>query len=235
MTMIGVLSDAHGNQPAFELTITLLKKFGASQFVFLGDALGYLPTTAVLNSIEELKNNVVCVRGNHEDMLLSGQYNSAHEPSYQHQKTRHLMDNSQMELIKNWPTTASLNYKAGKALFIHGSPHDPTYGYVYPETDLAAFSVKERFVFMGNTHRPFVRMHGDATFINVGSCGLPRDHGALGPAVLFNEQTGIVRIIRFDIRKSTQRALAMVGLVHPSVIKLFERQTQHYEGELIGN
>jgi len=45
--MIGILSDAHGNRPAFDLAISVLQGYGAKIFYFLGDAVGYLPTTDV--------------------------------------------------------------------------------------------------------------------------------------------------------------------------------------------
>jgi hypothetical protein len=40
---------------------------------FLGDAVGYVPSAAVLDSLARLGSKVQCIRGNHEAMLLEGQ------------------------------------------------------------------------------------------------------------------------------------------------------------------
>lgn len=230
--MIGILSDAHGNLPAFNLAINILKRNGANKLIFLGDAVGYLPTPDVISAIQDLGENISCIRGNHEDILLSGVFDPEREQVYQHEATLYQMNAAQVGFIKSWPEKAIKEFAAGSAIFIHGSPKDSIYGYVYQDADFSTFTIKESFVFMGHTHRPFVRQYHGKTFINVGSCGLPRDHGALGAAALFDEQTGSVRIIRFDIMKETQNIIDALGLVHPSVISLLTRRHQELEGEI---
>ena len=69
--VIGILSDAHGNRPAFDRAIEVLTREGARGFVFLGDAVGYIPTRAVVTSIRALGGAITCVRGNHDETMLS--------------------------------------------------------------------------------------------------------------------------------------------------------------------
>ena len=233
--MIGILSDAHGNRPAFDLSIKILRHHGAEKFFFLGDAVGYIPTLGVISAIQELGAAISCIRGNHEDILIKEKFDPSREAVYQHKTTKGNMNVNSRDFVITWPTELSLEFKAGNALFIHGSPQDHTYGYVYADTDLGVFSVNEQFVFMGNTHRPFIRQHKGSTFINTGSCGMPRDHGALGSIVLFNDQTGHIRILRFDIQREIQEAVEATGQVHPSVKNLFNRRTQKFEGEIVDN
>lgn len=230
--MMGVLSDAHGNWQAFDQGISVLKQLGATRFVFLGDALGYLPIADVLDSIDALGEQIVCIRGNHEDMILKGGLNPEQETVYQHERSRTMLTSRQHATINAWPNMLELDFPAGRALFVHGSPVDHTYGYVYPDTDLAQFDVSARYVFMGNTHRPFVRTEADTLFVNVGSCGLPRDHGSLGSVALFDDVSGKSKIIRFDIRQATAACLAQVTGIHEDVLALFSRQPAQYEGEL---
>src|SRR5262249_41499128 len=120
---------------------------------------------------------------------------------------------------------------------VHGSPDDHVWGYVYPDTDLAGFasdpSLAGAYVFMGNTHRPFVKKVGATTFVNVGSCGLPRDVGHLGACCVLDDRTGRVRLIRFDIRAETAAALARCGPVHARVLALLDRQEEELVGELV--
>lgn len=230
--MMGVLSDAHGNWQAFDRGISVLKQLGATRFVFLGDALGYLPIPDVLDSIDALGAQIVCIRGNHEDMILKGGLSSAQEAVYQHERSRIMLTSQQLAVISAWPTMLELDVPAGRALFVHGSPLDHTYGYVYPDTELQQFKVSARYVFMGNTHRPFVRAEAGTLFVNAGSCGLPRDHGSLGSVALFDDVSGESKIIRFDIRQATAACLARVTEIHQDVLELFSRQPEQYEGEL---
>lgn len=230
--MIGILSDAHGNRPAFDLCIELLRHYGAEMFIFLGDAVGYIPIPDVISAIRELDKEIICVRGNHEDTLLTGVFNPAKEAVYQHAITKSKMTADCIDFIKAWPSQLKIEFKAGASILIHGSPEDHLHGYIYPNTDLSKFEVEQKFVFMGHTHRPFIKNGPDTTYVNVGSCGLPRDIGILGSAALFNEQTGAVRILRFDIRKQIE--LATAGWpVHESVLALCQRQAPSYEGELV--
>ena len=215
--MIGILSDAHGNGAAFDRAVEVLTQEGARSFVFLGDAVGYIPGRSVVASILSLGSRIACVRGNHEEMLLSRISDPARAEVYQHSRTAALLEPADVDILREWPDRRRLDCPAGRVLFIHGSPQDPLHGYVYPDTDLTAFDVPEDVVFMGHTHRPFVRPCGNTLFVNVGSCGLPRDDRTLGSAVLFDEQHGDVRVVRFDIQQQNRSVIAAVEGLHPSV------------------
>lgn len=231
--MIGIISDAHGNSPAFEMAIRLLKKKGARRFIFLGDAIGYIPTVSVLHSIKRLNHQIQCISGNHEAILVSGKFNMQKEPVYQHIVTREHITDGLLSFINTWPKKIELEHSVGSALYIHAGPNDFTNEYIYPDTDLKQFSVSQSFVFMGHTHRPFIKKSGNTTFINVGSCGLPRDHGTLGSAVLFDEYTGEVRILRFKIKQELKQVKESFSGVHSSIWELQQRKPQTYIGEII--
>ena len=230
----GVLSDAHGNVEAFALACRLLRRHGADELLFLGDAVGYLPGGGVVNAI--ISEGIDAVRGNHEAMLLSGRTPDA-EDAYQLAATRAMLSHRAFEEIASWPATRRLELARGPAVLVHGSPSDPTFGYVYPDAELDEFAscaeLAGSTVFMGNTHRPFVRRHRSTTFVNVGSCGLPRDVGGLGAACLYDDSTGEARIVRFDIRAETARALARCGPVHDIVTRTITRTSERYVGELV--
>ena len=68
--LIGLVSDAHGNGRAFDRAVELLLAHGVRRLFFLGDAVGYVPSTAVLDSLARLGDLVQCIRGNHEAMLI---------------------------------------------------------------------------------------------------------------------------------------------------------------------
>jgi predicted phosphodiesterase len=229
--MIGLISDAHGNGHAFNIALALLRAHGATRFCFLGDAIGYIPSNSVLSSLTELGAQVRCIRGNHEEMLLTKNYPSDLDEIYQIKKTRTLLSNYHLNMISGWPNYLEEELAGKTMLFIHGSPSDPVFGYVYPDTDLSAFRVSHDFVFMANTHRPFLREHNGTMFVNIGSCGLPRDDGRFGSAALFDPQKKDVRILRFSITFPNEVIHQHDLTIHPMVRELFLRRSDKIIGE----
>jgi predicted phosphodiesterase len=222
---IGLLSDAHGNVEAFAQAVGLLRREGAEQLYFLGDAVGYLPGHAVVEAI--VGSDIAAQKGNHDAMLLEDG-NGEREAVYRHHETRAAMSPSLLEALAGWPDDRRLTLDGRSLHMVHGSLDSPLYGYVYPDTDLAQFSAPGgEVVFMANTHRPFIRRSADALFVNIGSCGLPRDVGGLGSACLYDTAAGEAEIVRFDIRDATHRALARCGPVHPSVAAVIVRRAEH--------
>ncbi len=229
--LIGLLSDAHGNAPAFRKGVALLKAEGAQSIYFLGDAVGYIPSIEVLEVLIEARGEIECIRGNHEAMLLDGGVEDAKDEIYQLARVRRMMNAAQMDMVAGWPDSLEVWLGAFKLLLVHGSPDDRTYGYVYPDSELSCFDADADVVFMGNTHRPFVREDRGRLYVNVGSCGLPRDAGDLGCAALFDAATGNARILRFDIGAETRDVFARVGGVHGAVLDLAARRQSDFVGE----
>lgn len=231
--MIGVLSDAHGNALVFRRMLDALFKLGAEKIIFLGDAVGYIPSVDVLATLMDMGARVQCILGNHEQMLLDGQYPEHLESVYQIQATRSLLTPEQVDFISSWPKFREIEYPCGRALFVHGSPQDYQNGYVYPDTKLDVFDVPHDLVFMGHTHRAFVRQQGARRFINVGSCGLPRDDGRYASSVLFDPKNGHVRLLRLDLSFFCADTYLARWVVHPSVTNLFLRRQDEVMGEFI--
>lgn len=220
----GVLSDAHGNVEAFRLAVSLLRRRGTKKFLFLGDSVGYLPGAAVVDELMT-SDEFLPIAGNHEVMLLDGNIPPEQDAVYRLTETRAAMDSRHLDFIRSWPRRRHLKLECGDLLLVHGSPSDETFGYVYPQTGLSQFDVAAgTAVMMGHTHHPFIRKNGATLFVNVGSCGLPRDCGNMGAACLFDATTGEAEILRFNIEAATQSAILRCGPVHPSVRELFQRR-----------
>jgi predicted phosphodiesterase len=232
-TLIGFISDAHGNSQAFDRGVSLLLAQGAERLYFLGDAIGYVPTAAVLDSLVHLGDWVQCIRGNHEAMLLEGQSDPASERVYQLEALRSSLTSRQLEMILSWPALRQEVFDGLKMLLVHGSPADPTYGYVYPDTDLAGFKPDADWVFMGNTHHPFIREHAGTYYVNIGSCGMPRDDGRYGSVALLDTKARNARILRFDITAESRQVLERFPMVHPSVRDVYERRRPAVMGDIL--
>jgi predicted phosphodiesterase len=222
--ILGLLSDAHGNREAFDQGLAVLREEGAQAVYFLGDAVGYLPGDSVVGAIREA--GITPIRGNHEAMLLAGP-DPHREGIFRLGETAAAMSPTNRAFLEQWPDRLELHTESGPVLLVHGSPRKPLDDYVYPDTDLQPFDVPgTRAVFMGQTHRPFVRTLGDTVFMNVGSCGLPRDCGHLGSAGLYDDVTAAARVVRFDIREATAAALRRCGPVAPEVLAVFDRRAE---------
>ena len=228
-----MISDAHGNSLAFERGVALLLEQGAERIYFLGDAIGYVPSAAVLDSLERLGSRVHCIRGNHEAMLLEGQINPARERVYQLEALRPTLTKHQLEMIASWPVFRRVETNGLRLLLVHGSPSDHTYGYVYPDTELSGFTPDADWVFMGNTHHPFIREAAGTRYVNVGSCGLPRDDGRYGSVALLDTNTRKARILRFGITEDCEHVLARFPMVHSSVREIYERRSAVVMGEIL--
>lgn len=222
--LLGVLSDAHGHVGAFELALAVLREAGVEQLRFLGDAVGYIPDPGVVRALQARR--IPAIRGNHEAMLLSKcAIAPERETIYRLDELRAQLEPDDLDYLGTWPIFRREIHAGVRCLFVHGGPHDPVFAYVYPDTALDEF-VDGSFdvVFMGNTHHPFVRECGGATFVNVGSCGLPRDADARGAVCIFDTHTRKARIVRFEIGASAQRVLAARSLAEP-VAALLRRCT----------
>jgi predicted phosphodiesterase len=228
---IGLLSDAHGNIEAFEYAVALLSSSDIDATYYLGDSVGYIPGPEVVSSLERL--DVTPILGNHEHMLLNNDYSSTDDDAYQLSNTRASMSNSMLRYVRSWPIKLQIEFAERIVIMVHGSLADPVRGYVYPDTELNDISSETPVtVFMGATHRPFARKIGNTSYINVGSCGLPRDSGDMGSVVLYDVELDHARILRFEIGELSSHALSRVGHVHQVVRETLDRRGP-FEGEVV--
>lgn len=214
--LIGVFSDAHGHIGGFDLALSVLEEAGASSFYFLGDAIGYIPGTAVVKRLMS-GGHVNAIMGNHEAMMLAGEpLEQKRAAVYQLESVLSELKPDELVFLRSLPTKRRLTHSGLRMLFVHGSPTDPTYGYVYPDTDLRPFSdIEADVVFMGNTHHPFVRTENGRLFVNVGSCGLPRDEDPRGCACLFDTVQHEARMIRYSISAESRSLMADGRIAEP--------------------
>lgn len=195
--ILGFVSDAHGNPAGLEACLRALEGEGTESVHFLGDAVGYFPEeNAVLDLLRV--HGVICVRGNHEAMLL-GELSvpEARGPAYRLGEAAARLSPAHREWIAEWPSRRELEVPGKRLLLVHGSPADPLGGYVYPDTDLAPLrELPFQAALMGHTHRPFIATAGLLTVVNVGSCGMPRDVGNLASCAVYDTVTGAAAILR---------------------------------------
>jgi predicted phosphodiesterase len=225
--IIGVISDAHGNVSDLKNAIKLCKQNGATSIYYLGDSLGYIPTTAALNLIIQDYSEVKSILGNHEFDILNNKITSREDLVKKHTEIRAALTEAQLSFLNALPRFIEETFGDFRALFIHGSPTDFVHGYLYEDSELKSKFLLENFdiIFMGNTHIPYIRSHKNCMLINVGSVGLPRDNGKYGSVAIMNIEKRFVEIQRFRLNISRESLRLMFGeLVHEDVYRVFDRE-----------
>ena len=222
---IGVLSDIHGHKLAACKAIEELRYLGAEKLYFLGDAIGYIPDPQVINV---LKNEVdICLLGNHELMFLEkcqqSIITSCETDVYRFSLLSDLINSEQLSILSSWPSHHYERIDDKSLMFVHGSPTNPSFGYVYPDTDLTQFSqINADVIFMGHTHYPMVRKENSILFLNPGSVGLPRGNQNFGSALVYDTKSGEMEFIWIDISVSSLAILETYDIA-PSVSKILKR------------
>ena len=234
--ILGFVSDAHGNALGLRRCVDALRRRGAHDIYFLGDAVGYLPgERAVLDLLAA--EGIACQQGNHEAMLLGDlPLDPVRDEAYRLNAARDRLSADDLAAIRSWPRTRDVEADGRRLLLVHGSPADPLRDYVYPDSDLTPFAgLPYQAVMLGNTHRPFVAPSGEVLVVNVGSCGLPRDRGDLAACATYDTRTGTAEILRVPVPAADVLAQFAGGgsAVHPSVNGCLHRMPAEFVGTVV--
>lgn len=209
---IALFSDVHGNAIAFRQLLDEAPFASAAVRVFLGDAVGYLPGGAEVVEILRATANVA-LQGNHDAMITGAlPIDPVADRVYRLAEQRESLDDSALAYLAALPRTAELD----GALLVHGSPSEPLLGRLQPDTpDDQIGALPAPYVFVGQTHRPFVRRIGMSTLVNVGSVGLPRDGTGRGCYAVWDSADGEVRLHSFPL--DARAILSEYPDLHPDV------------------
>jgi len=228
--MIAVISDIHANVEALRNVLEDISRHDVDDIICLGDVIGYGPSP--LQCIDLARLFSVSLMGNHEDALL-------YKPLGFNEKARRAIEWTRSQLNHpdeppdkkrwRWNFLGDLkrSHADGDAIFVHGSPRDPTREYIFPGdiTDEQKmninFSKIERVCFAGHTHvsgifseKGFISpvigekmgLEGlGKAIINVGSVGQPRDGDPRACYVLYDGNS--VRFVRVEYEMEKTIAL----------------------------
>lgn len=170
------------------------------------------------------QDNVKCIAGNHDAMLLGSiYYEHEKEPIYKMLESKGKITPENTEFLKKLLPKKEITVDGKKILFVHGSPLDPLNGYIYPDTDLSDLNEQQYdIIFMGHTHRSFIRETNGKKFVNVGSCGFSRDNGNKLTVALYDTVRNEVKLKNFIIDKE-KIIEAFSPFIHSSVINVLNR------------
>ncbi len=180
---IAVISDIHGNLPAFEVVLQHIKKQKVTKILNLGDIVGYIPfPNEVIDELRERK--ITGIIGNYDEKVIAfdkkkskwkNQKNRAKFQAFKFNNKR--LTKKNLKYLKSPPDKFRLKLQGRKTLLVHGSVEcnqEP----IGPDTTLARLKElaklsKAEIVMSGHSHRYFFKKVGDTYFINPGSVGMP--------------------------------------------------------------
>lgn len=221
--IIGIFSDIHGNLIALEQCLLLFNRLGVEKSFFLGDAVGYYPDgDLVLSRLSSL--TIECICGNHDAMLLGKlPIDSKKDEIYGLKKQEKYIEKQNIEFLQGWALKREISINNRHILMVHGSPWDPLREYIYPDADFRCFeNLPYDVIFLGHTHRPFIKKVGHTVVVNVGSCGLPRDQGDLLSFAIMDTTSGTINIVREKL--DVDLLLNKYANVHPNVLQCLARK-----------
>jgi predicted phosphodiesterase len=232
-----LISDIHSNLEALDAVLEDIRQQGINEVYCLGDIVGYGPNP--LECLEKVMDLDVCIRGNHDDAVLSDPDGFNIVALYAILWTR-----TQLKGRRPTSTAATLrwnyldglprNHTEGEFMFVHGSPREPTNEYVFcadiynNQKMEALFSRIERYCFQGHTHMPGVftrreflsphdcsfqyRLTDEKVMINVGSVGQPRDGDPRACYVVLMDDRVTFRRVEYSVDTTVKKIYAIRDL-----------------------
>lgn len=212
---VAVLSDVHGVLPALEAVLAEPDVRSADLIVLTGDlAAGPMPVPT-LDTLRELGDRAVWVRGNADRELVALSRGPAPSPDPISPWAAAQLRPDQVELLAGLPLTAELTLpELGRTVFCHATPRDDEevtlvdssldrWAEVFTGLDSGVSTVV-----CGHTHMPYVRLADRRLVANPGSIGMPYG-GAGGHWALLGSGVGVsLRRTDFDLDAACARIAA---------------------------
>jgi len=204
--MIAIISDIHGNLPAFEAVLQDIKSRKVDSIISLGDIAGYY---CFINECIELcrENNIINILGNHDEYLIS---KKGCPRSY----SANVCLKYQMDTITSdnllWLSNSIRYFDDEKMSLRHGGWNDPLDEYIYDFSFDLVLEYSQSIFASGHTHIQSYRMDHDKVYFNPGSVGQPRDYNPRAAYAIINDD-GSVELFRCDypIEKTVDKMIAL--------------------------
>lgn len=219
---IAVFSDIHGNYLNLVSFFQSARKLNIDKYVCLGDLLNYFPDNKKVIDLL-VQEKVLCLLGNHDRMYIEDCDKVEKKKLYNFDQ--YLFESEEYRIyLESLPLKYEIVVKNRSLFFCHASPLDYLDTYVYPDSDLSTLnSIKADFVFMGHTHRQFLREYNNKVFCNVGSIGMPRDNGILMGFVIIDTTAFDIKLYRKNA--DYQKIISSYqSQTNPDVINLLNRR-----------
>ena len=200
-----------------------INSLGIEQIYCCGDIAGYgANPKECIKLVKKLK--IRCVKGNHDYGVASRDvgFNVYATDAIRWQAKE--LNESEKKFLSTLKEKLKVKIDGKNFYFVHGSPLDNLWHYVYENDNLEYLLEKSEadVLVMGHTHMPFVKKIGKSFVINAGSVGQPRDGVNRPPFVIFDTKKDYAEIVRveYDIKAAADK-IVKVGLPEFLAERLF--------------
>jgi len=208
---ICIISDIHGNYDALSALPA-----DYDELWVLGDLVNYGPQPGEVVDYVSRKTSVV-VRGNHDHCIA---YNEDPRCSPRFRAistaTRKFTSDALTEAQKNFlgalPLHAELTRGNTTFCLLHSVPSDPLYGHYGEDSErwpVEVASANADVLFVGHTHKPFVKKVGDRIVCNPGSLGQPLHGKPESRYAIWEDGSIELRSFDYPIENAIRKTMAM--------------------------
>jgi predicted phosphodiesterase len=209
-----ILTDIHAN-------IDALNAIDESydQLLVLGDLVDY--GAAPEETVQWISDhNPIAVSGNHDFAMATGADCRSSPISYAlsvatREFFRPLLSQTALSYLRGLTDQATLTITDATFHLVHATPRNPLYEYLSADADesiweaaVGDLAMREEWLFVGHTHRPFIKRVGKLTVVNPGSLGMPIDGDARACYALWEDGEVNLKRINYDVEKAVRRLSA---------------------------
>lgn len=224
---IAFIADIHSNLEAFNAVLSDIKSKGIKKIFCVGDIVGYATDC---NEVTELikKEKIKSSAGNHDYGIILKKL-----PEFNQYAQKALVWTSKQlkkenkDFLLKLPKILDVKIGSTRITLIHGSPNNPLYTYVFPNTLNETFKkfliqTKSDILVLGHTHIPMIKRFGRKLVLNPGSVGQPRDSIPKASYCTLDLENLAVNINRvtYNISKTANKIIAN-GLPRYSAERLY--------------
>jgi protein phosphatase len=220
-----ILTDIHANIDALDAIDEAYDRL-----LVLGDLVDYgaAPEETVRWVSER---NPIAVSGNHDYAMATGADCRSSPISYAlsvatREYFRPLLSAKGLLYLADLAQQRTVNENGTTFYLVHATPRDPLYEYLASDADESVWRAavgnlaeREEWLFVGHTHRPFVRKVGKLTVVNPGSLGMPIDGDSRACYAVWEDGEVRLQRVEYDVDRAVKR-LSESGLPKDVAMKM---------------
>lgn len=193
---IAIISDIHANYEYLKSVLKDIFEQNINNIYCLGDLVGYYNEPNLTIDLIR-KNNIICIKGNHEKYLLGElPYTISKEDIYGIERQRNIISDINLKFLSSLKDEYVFEVNKKLIFMTHSHPSNcEKYVYDFKDFDFTALQQYDYCCF-GHTHIPVIGYHNGMCFVNPGSVGQPRDYTGKSSYAIIDFDSNMVSIKR---------------------------------------
>jgi protein phosphatase len=206
-----ILTDIHANIDALA---AIEESF--DRLLVLGDLVDYGPAPAEAIRWARTRG-AACVSGNHDFAMATGADCRSSPISYalsvatrEHFRPRLSADT--LDYLRHLPRKLEIEAQGFRFHLLHATPRDPMFEYLGGDASesewlmaVGDLAEKEEWLFVGHTHKPFMRRVDRLTVVNPGSLGMPVDGDPRACYAVWQDGKVELKRVSYEIDRAVER------------------------------